>query len=163
MSKSNLNSIHASIDPTWTLIYRNLALNFDPFLTSFNHLHFIHHQRWILYILLVYSLHFKYFHLISYLIKCEGIAGSSSIASVYCVFHFFTNKFLLCLLNDICLPLISSANNKMFISDKWTIPVIRRYRRAEKIFNVCLCGLVVRVPGYRSGDPGFDFRHYKKK
>jgi hypothetical protein len=26
-----------------------------------------------------------------------------------------------------------------------------------------LCGLVVRVPGYRSGGPGFDSRHYKKK
>jgi hypothetical protein len=25
------------------------------------------------------------------------------------------------------------------------------------------CGLVVRVPGYRSGGPGFDSRHYKKK
>jgi hypothetical protein len=28
--------------------------------------------------------------------------------------------------------------------------------------NDRLCGLVVRVPGYRSGGPGFDFRHYKK-
>jgi hypothetical protein len=27
----------------------------------------------------------------------------------------------------------------------------------------CFCGLVARVPGYRSGDPGFDSRHYKKK
>jgi hypothetical protein len=26
-----------------------------------------------------------------------------------------------------------------------------------------LCGLVVRVLGYRSGGPGFDSRHYKKK
>jgi hypothetical protein len=26
-----------------------------------------------------------------------------------------------------------------------------------------LCGLVVRVPGYRSVCPGFDSRHYKKK
>jgi hypothetical protein len=26
-----------------------------------------------------------------------------------------------------------------------------------------LCGLVVRVPDYRSGGPEFDFRHYKKK
>jgi hypothetical protein len=26
-----------------------------------------------------------------------------------------------------------------------------------------LCGLVVRVPGYRFGDPGFDSRHHKKK
>jgi hypothetical protein len=26
-----------------------------------------------------------------------------------------------------------------------------------------LCGLVVRVPGYRCGDPRFDSRHYKKK
>jgi hypothetical protein len=25
-----------------------------------------------------------------------------------------------------------------------------------------LCDLVVRVPGYRSGGPGFDSRHYKK-
>jgi hypothetical protein len=25
-----------------------------------------------------------------------------------------------------------------------------------------LCGLVVRVLGYRSGGPGFDSRHYKK-
>jgi hypothetical protein len=25
-----------------------------------------------------------------------------------------------------------------------------------------LCGLVVRVPGYRSGGPGFDSRHYNK-
>jgi hypothetical protein len=25
-----------------------------------------------------------------------------------------------------------------------------------------LCGLVVRVSGYRSGGPGFDSRHYKK-
>jgi hypothetical protein len=25
-----------------------------------------------------------------------------------------------------------------------------------------LCGLVVRVPGYRSGGPGFDSQHYKK-
>jgi hypothetical protein len=24
-----------------------------------------------------------------------------------------------------------------------------------------LCGLVVRVPGYRSRGPGFDFRHYQ--
>jgi hypothetical protein len=27
----------------------------------------------------------------------------------------------------------------------------------------CLCGLVVRVLGYRSGGSGFDSRHYKKK
>jgi hypothetical protein len=36
----------------------------------------------------------------------------------------------------------------------------------EGDFNVqvgCLCGLVVRVPGYRSGGPGFDSGHYKKK
>jgi hypothetical protein len=26
-----------------------------------------------------------------------------------------------------------------------------------------LCGLVVRVLGYRSGGPGFDSRHYDKK
>jgi hypothetical protein len=26
-----------------------------------------------------------------------------------------------------------------------------------------LCGLVVRVLGYRSGGPGFDSRHYQKK
>jgi hypothetical protein len=26
-----------------------------------------------------------------------------------------------------------------------------------------LYGIVVRVPGYRSGGPGFDSRHYKKK
>jgi hypothetical protein len=26
-----------------------------------------------------------------------------------------------------------------------------------------LCGLVVRVPGYRFRSPGFDCRHYKKK
>jgi hypothetical protein len=26
----------------------------------------------------------------------------------------------------------------------------------------CLCGLVVGVPGYISGGPGFDSRHYKK-
>jgi hypothetical protein len=26
-----------------------------------------------------------------------------------------------------------------------------------------LCGLVVKVPGYRSGSPGFDSRHYKRK
>jgi hypothetical protein len=26
-----------------------------------------------------------------------------------------------------------------------------------------LCGLVVRVPGYRFGGPGFDSRHYPKK
>jgi hypothetical protein len=26
-----------------------------------------------------------------------------------------------------------------------------------------LCGLVVRVPGYISGGPGFDYRHYKQK
>jgi hypothetical protein len=26
-----------------------------------------------------------------------------------------------------------------------------------------LCGLVVRVLGYRSGGPGFDYRHYQKK
>jgi hypothetical protein len=26
-----------------------------------------------------------------------------------------------------------------------------------------LCGLVVRVPGYRSGSPGFDSRYYQKK
>jgi hypothetical protein len=26
-----------------------------------------------------------------------------------------------------------------------------------------LCGLVLSVLGYRSGGPGFDFRHYKKK
>jgi hypothetical protein len=25
----------------------------------------------------------------------------------------------------------------------------------------CLCGLLVRVPGYRSGGPGFDFRRYQ--
>jgi hypothetical protein len=30
------------------------------------------------------------------------------------------------------------------------------------IFIDRLCGLVVRVPGYRSGGPGFDSRHYKK-
>jgi hypothetical protein len=29
-------------------------------------------------------------------------------------------------------------------------------------FKDCLCGLVVRVPGYRSGGHGFDSRHYKK-
>jgi hypothetical protein len=26
-----------------------------------------------------------------------------------------------------------------------------------------LCGMVVRVPGFRSGGPGFDSRHYKTK
>jgi hypothetical protein len=26
-----------------------------------------------------------------------------------------------------------------------------------------LCGLVVRVPGYRSGGPGLDSRNYQKK
>jgi hypothetical protein len=26
-----------------------------------------------------------------------------------------------------------------------------------------LCGLVVRLLGYRSGGPGFDSRHYQKK
>jgi hypothetical protein len=26
---------------------------------------------------------------------------------------------------------------------------------------ICLCGLVVRVPGYRSRGPGFDFQHYR--
>jgi hypothetical protein len=26
-----------------------------------------------------------------------------------------------------------------------------------------LCGLVVRVIGYRSGGPGFDSRHYQKR
>jgi hypothetical protein len=26
-----------------------------------------------------------------------------------------------------------------------------------------LCGLVVRIPGYRSGGPAFDSQHYKKK
>jgi hypothetical protein len=31
------------------------------------------------------------------------------------------------------------------------------------IFIDRLCGLVVRVPGYRSGAPGFDSQHYKKK
>jgi hypothetical protein len=25
----------------------------------------------------------------------------------------------------------------------------------------CLCGLMVRVPGYRSTGPGFDYRHYQ--
>jgi hypothetical protein len=29
--------------------------------------------------------------------------------------------------------------------------------------NDRVCGLVVRVPGYRSGGPEFDSRHYKKK
>jgi hypothetical protein len=30
------------------------------------------------------------------------------------------------------------------------------------IFIDHLCGIVVRVPGYRSGDPWFNSRHYKK-
>jgi hypothetical protein len=29
--------------------------------------------------------------------------------------------------------------------------------------NDRICGLVVRVLGYRSGGPGFDSRHYQKK
>jgi hypothetical protein len=31
------------------------------------------------------------------------------------------------------------------------------------LYSDRLCGLVVRVLGYRSGGPGFDSRHYKKK
>jgi hypothetical protein len=29
------------------------------------------------------------------------------------------------------------------------------------VCKICLCGLVVRVPGYRSGGTGFDSRHYQ--
>jgi hypothetical protein len=57
-------------------------------------------------------------------------------------------------------------------SDKVMTHLIRVvYRRITKyprfIFSLHLkldhlCGLVVRVPGSRSGGPGFDFRHYKK-
>jgi hypothetical protein len=37
------------------------------------------------------------------------------------------------------------------------------YLQQDFVFKDRLCGLVVRVPGYRSGGPRFDSRHYKEK
>jgi hypothetical protein len=31
----------------------------------------------------------------------------------------------------------------------------------SKVKQDCLCGLVVRVPSYRSSGPRFDFQHYQ--
>jgi hypothetical protein len=33
--------------------------------------------------------------------------------------------------------------------------------RCSKIFHYCICGLVVRVPKYRSRGPWIDFRRYQ--
>jgi hypothetical protein len=47
-------------------------------------------------------------------------------------------------------PDYSLFTTKQFFFFKLHIPV-----------SDCLCGLVDRVPGYRSRDPGFDYRHYQ--
>jgi hypothetical protein len=41
--------------------------------------------------------------------------------------------------------------------------VMKRKNYPSKTLKDRLCGLVIRVPGYRPEGSGFDSRHYKKK
>jgi hypothetical protein len=57
-----------------------------------------------------------------------------------------------------CLPLLQ----QLFSNHKWENSIKPEYSIWESVIYAldCLCGLVVRVPGYRSRGSGFYSRHY---
>jgi hypothetical protein len=55
---------------------------------------------------------------------------------------------------------IFGAEKDELTSDKKQCNLLFSFNNIRIIQSDCLCGLVVRVPGYRSRCPGFDSRNY---